>query len=316
MKDTLSLINPNVIKILNGPMKEFYRKIKSNDTVNGTVEILEYSDWFDPRYEYIDYFDIRKASRKYIENEKNWYMSFDKSIKGHPGIETNKIWQYCASKDDKQEINSQYGYLVFSPENGVDGKSQYELCLNQLISDKHTRQAGMIYMRPTIYKDYCENGKHDFICTTEIWCHIRNNKLFYSVNMRSNDFFTGFVNDWAWHYFVYHKLFQDLLVNYPDLEIGYIYWHASSFHVYERNYQDIINIYERYEEELKNHECHIYKVTHVPSGEFYIDSCCDSVYEYNEIWNDAATGQNTMVDILEYANADNIDELKDKWLNS
>ena len=90
------LILPNIVK-------EFYKKIIANDTVNGTVEILEFNDWFDPSYEFIDYFDIKKASRKYIENEKNWYMSLDKSIIGHPGIESNKIWQYCASKDEKQE---------------------------------------------------------------------------------------------------------------------------------------------------------------------------------------------------------------------
>ena len=69
---TLSIVNPNVLKILRGPLKEFYKKIIANDTVNGTVEILEFNDWFDPSYEFIDYFDIKKASRKYIENEKNW----------------------------------------------------------------------------------------------------------------------------------------------------------------------------------------------------------------------------------------------------
>ena len=109
---TLSIVNPNVLKILRGPLKEFYKKIVSNDTVNGTVEILEFSDWFDPSYEFIDYFDIKKASRKYIENEKNWYMSLDRSIKGHPGIESNKIWQYCASKDEKQEVNHYFFYSI------------------------------------------------------------------------------------------------------------------------------------------------------------------------------------------------------------
>lgn len=276
---TLSIVNPNVLKILRGPLKEFYKKIISNDIVNGTVEILEYSDWFDPSYEFIDYFDIKKASRKYIENEKNWYMSLDRSIKGHPGIESNKIWQYCASKDEKQEVNSQYGWIVFSPENGVNGKNQYECCLEHLVNDINTRQAGMIYTRPTIHAEYCENGKHDFICTTEVWVHIRNNRLIYSVNMRSNDFFTGFVNDWAWHYFVYHKLMNDLHEKGIDVELGNIYWHASSFHVYERNFEDIINIYNRYQLELKNKCYHIYKITNTNNGKAYIGKHYGSIYD-------------------------------------
>ena len=276
---TLSIVNPNVLKILRGPLKEFYKKIVSNDTVNGTVEILEFSDWFDPSYEFIDYFDIKKASRKYIENEKNWYMSLDRSIKGHPGIESNKIWQYCASKDEKQEVNSQYGWIVFSPENGVDGKCQYECCLEHIVNDINTRQAGMIYTRPTIHKECCENGKHDFICTTEVWVHIRNNRLIYSVNMRSNDFFTGFVNDWAWHYFVYHKLINDLHEKGINVELGNIYWHASSFHVYERNFEDIINIYNRYQIELKNKCYHIYKITNTNNGKAYIGKHYGSIYD-------------------------------------
>lgn len=329
---TLSIVNPNVLKILRGPLKEFYKKIIANDTVNGTVEILEFNDWFDPSYEFIDYFDIKKASRKYIENEKNWYMSLDKSIIGHPGIESNKIWQYCASKDEKQEVNSQYGWIVFSPENGVDGKCQYEYCLEHLINDIHSRQAGMIYTRPTIHTEYCENGKHDFICTTEVWVHIRNNRLIYSVNMRSNDFFTGFVNDWAWHYFVYHKLINDLREKGIDVELGNIYWHASSFHVYERNFEDIINIYNRYQLELKNKCYYIYKITNTNNGKAYIGKHYGSLYdEYmgsstiinkdknslKEKYTDTYKiefNKKYIKEILEICDADSIDDAEKMWI--
>ena len=332
VEKTLSIINPNVLKILRGPLKEFYKNIVSNDIVNGTVEILEFSDWFDPSYEFIDYFDIKKASRKYIENEKNWYMSLDRSIKGHPGIESNKIWQYCASKDEKQEVNSQYGWIVFSPENGVNGKCQYECCLEHLVNDINTRQAGMIYTRPTIHAEYCENGKHDFICTTEVWVHIRNNRLIYSVNMRSNDFFTGFVNDWAWHYFVYHKLMNDLHERGINVEIGNIYWHASSFHVYERNFEDIINIYNRYQLELKNKCYHIYKITNINNGKAYIGKHNGSLYdEYmgsSTIINKDKFGlkekfgdrykiefnKKYIKEILEICDSDKIDEAEKAWI--
>jgi thymidylate synthase len=147
-----------------------------------------------------------------------------------------------------------------------------------ILKDSNTRQAGMIYTRPTIQAEYCENGKHDFICTTEVWCHIRNNRLFYSVNMRSNDFFTGFVNDWAWHYFVYYRLLNALRCNGVNVEVGAIHWHASSFHVYERNFNDIINIYNRYQEELKNAQPHTGKVTNLLTGKFSWYDRNESVY--------------------------------------
>lgn len=60
-----------------------------------------------------------------------------------------KIWQFCASKDDKQEINSNYGWCVFSEANG----SQYEHCLKHLKEDPFTREAMIIYTRPSIQDD-------------------------------------------------------------------------------------------------------------------------------------------------------------------
>ena len=244
----LEYTNPNDYKIIDA-LDNLYEKLQKKEFVNGTVELLDFHGKFDPAYQYFDFFGVRPARRKYIEHEYDWYMSLDKSIKGHAGIENNKIWQAVASKDEKQEINSQYGYLVFSPENGVNGKSQFELAKEQLLKDQHTRQAVIHYSRPTIWKDYCENGKHDYICTFNTTFEIRDSKLNMLVYMRSNAVFTGFVNDFAWQYFVYHKMKDELKESGLDLKDGDIYWNAASFHAYEADFEDLTKIVLAYRED-------------------------------------------------------------------
>ncbi len=221
--------NPNDKKIFK-VIKTLYEKIQSNELVNNTVEILNYSEKFNPKYEYFDFFGFRPARRKYIEHELEWYLSLDKSITNHPGIENNKIWQYTASDDELHEVNSQYGFLVFSKENGVDGKSQFELAKEQILKDNNTRQAVIHYSRTTIWKEYNENGKHDYICTFNTTFEVRNGKLYMLVYMRSNALFTGFVNDYAWQYFVYNKMKKELRKSGLKLKYGNIFWNAASLH--------------------------------------------------------------------------------------
>ena len=99
----LEYTNPNDYKIIDA-LDDLYVKLQKKEFVNGTVELLDFHGKFDPAYQYFDFFGVRPARRKYIEHEYDWYMSLDKSIKGHAGIENNKIWQAVASKDEKQEI--------------------------------------------------------------------------------------------------------------------------------------------------------------------------------------------------------------------
>jgi hypothetical protein len=58
---------------------------------------------------------IRKPNLKYLERELEWYESQSLFVKDIPG-KTPAIWEAVADKDGK--INSNYGYLVFSEENG------------------------------------------------------------------------------------------------------------------------------------------------------------------------------------------------------
>ena len=178
---------------------------------------------------------IREPNYDYAKREIEWYESQSLYVKDIPG-DVPKIWQSCADKDGK--INSNYGWCIFSNENG----SQYDHCLNRLLDDHHTREACMIYTRPSMQVDCNSNEMHDFMCTyaTQVFLNPINEfgyDLDYTVFMRSNDSVYGFCNDVIWAKHVRDKLVADLnkcgLTVFP----GKIIWNACSLHVYERHFK-------------------------------------------------------------------------------
>lgn len=226
----------------------FYSKIINDDVVTtganasqasgqeGYVELLAKRVDLDPYSPYI-YLDKNfQTPKKYVKSELDWYKSMDLSIIGHEGIENNPTWNACCTKDEKKEINSNYGWCVFSEENG----SQYDNCLEVLKKDKTTRNALIVYNRPEIYKDYKRDGMHDMICTMYSHFFIRYNKLYMVHQMRSNDIRFGFIcSDLAWNCFVYQNMYEDLKETYPDLEVGIIRWTSDSMHLYSRHFDDL-----------------------------------------------------------------------------
>ena len=209
------------------------------------VELLAEQIKLDPYSPYI-YIDKNfQTPKKYVKAELDWYKSMDLSIIGHEGIESNPTWQSCCTKDDKKEINSNYGWCVFSDENG----SQYDNCLEVLTKDKTSRNGIIMYNRPSIYKDYKRNGMHDMICTMQSQFFIRDvdgvPTLYMVHTMRSNDVRYGFIcSDLAWNCFVYQNMYEDLKKVYPVLEPGTIIWTSNSMHLYYRHYEDLKNLIE------------------------------------------------------------------------
>lgn len=178
---------------------------------------------------------IREPNYDYAKREIEWYESQSLYVKDIPG-DVPKIWQMCADKDGK--INSNYGWCIFSYENG----SQYEHCLNRLLDDHHTREACMIYTRPSMQTDCNKNGMHDFMCTysTQVFLNPINEfgyDLDYTVFMRSNDAVYGFCNDAIWAKRVRDKLVTDLNNRGLTVFPGKIIWNAGSLHVYERHFK-------------------------------------------------------------------------------
>lgn len=164
------------------------------------------------------------VNEEYIGKELAWYLSGSLSVHA---IEAPvpKIWLDVS--DINGMINSNYGYLVFSRENGC----QYDNVLNELKARPTSRQAVMIYTRPSIHIDSKTNGMNDFICTNAVQYLIRDRVLHAIVQMRSNDVVYGYRNDFAWAQFILNRLAADLGIN-----TGTITWQVGSLHVYERHF--------------------------------------------------------------------------------
>jgi len=162
----------------------------------------------------------------YIEAELDWYNSSSTNVNDiHPDKDAPAAWQYAAN--DHGEINSNYGHLIY------DDKffNQYDRVCEELYDNQDSRRASMIYTRPSIWVEYNENGKNDFICTNAVTYYIRNNELQSVVQMRSNDVVFGYKNDIAWQQHVLESLANDL-----NIEPGFIQWQVQNLHVYERHF--------------------------------------------------------------------------------
>ena len=129
-------------------------------------------------------------------------------------------------------MNSNYGLLVF----GEKYYEQFEHVIQELKTNPDSRRASMIYNRPSIWKEYNENGKNDFICTNAVTYYIRDNKLHATVQMRSNDVIFGYRNDWAWQRFMMEEVMHELELD----ELGDMIWQVQNLHVYERHFHLVV----------------------------------------------------------------------------
>lgn len=166
----------------------------------------------------------------YVKREIEWYESQSLNVADIPPP-IPAIWQQVSGKTTG-EINSNYGYLIYSEGN----YSQFGEVLKELTANPNSRRAVMIYTRPSIWWEYNLDDMSDFICTNAVQYFIRDGYLDAVVQMRSNDAWAGFRNDLAWQRHVLQHLWIRLKEVYPELEVGQIYWNAGSLHVYERNF--------------------------------------------------------------------------------
>ena len=165
----------------------------------------------------------------YAHRELEWYLSESLNVNDIPEG-APAIWKQVSSKDGY--INSNYGWCIFSNENGF----QYANALLELLSFKDSRRALMIYTRPSMWNDYNKDGMSDFMCTSTVHVLIRNDTLIYIVNQRSCDAVYGYKNDMFWHRYVYEKLFNDLS-KYYHLKKSPIIHQVGSLHIYERHFK-------------------------------------------------------------------------------
>ena len=125
-----------------------YEKYKQNKfTIDKTgVKTLAVIDYklskLDPFQPFLK-FNGRETPRAYVEKESKWYNSCSLSISGY--VDDVKIWQQVCDKDGF--VNSNYGWCIYSKEN----YKQYNHALNELLNNKDSRRAVMIYTRPSMW---------------------------------------------------------------------------------------------------------------------------------------------------------------------
>jgi len=161
----------------------------------------------------------------YVKREERWYDTCSRNVFDIPGGPP-KIWKAISSKKDGT-VNSNYGWCVYSAENG----GQYYKVLEELRKNPESRRAVIIYTRPSMWEEYDLDGRSDFMCTNVVQYLVRGGSLHACVQMRSNDAVFGYKNDRAWQHEVLKRLAKDL-----DLPVGDLHWQVGSLHVYERHF--------------------------------------------------------------------------------
>jgi len=176
-------------------------------------------------------------NQEYIKAEITWYESQSTNINDiHPDREPPAAWKYSADKHGN--INSNYGHLVFSEKY----YEQYQNAFNELFRNPDSRRAQMVYNRPSIWHEFDEGGKSDFICTNAQTFYIRDGILSMVSQMRSNDVVFGYKNDYAWAQHLMDKFVAEwnqlceIYGRNQPIEKGMLTWQVMNLHVYERHF--------------------------------------------------------------------------------
>jgi len=173
------------------------------------------------------YENSRRSSQfKYIAAELVWYFTGRRDANFITPYA--KFWDRISNADGT--VNSAYGNLIFNEY--VHGRNQYQWALESLIQDKDTRQAIMHFNKPM--HQYIDNK--DFVCTLNGIFQIRDNKLNFTIDMRSNDLILGTPTDVAFFCLLQIQMLEHLRKYYPELELGTYTHIAHSLHLYERHF--------------------------------------------------------------------------------
>lgn len=227
-------------------------------------ECLNYSfKVINPKSESIITKDLErnKTIEEYTKKELELYNSGTNSAEDFS--KASKFWLKLANVDGT--VNSAYGHLVKFKKShgnpmyelGVDHdmlnqtpvgvaesiaqragetmRTPWQWCVESLREDKDTRQAVLRFSLP----EHFYKGNKDLTCTLEGNFHIRQDKLYFSIHMRSNDLVKGLVYDMPYFVGLMYEMRDELLDLYPKLEIGSYTHTVDSIHVYSRDEEKV-----------------------------------------------------------------------------
>ena len=194
--------------------------------------------------------DRNKIIAEYTQKEMAWYMSGDNSVEA--ASKCSKFWEKIANSDGT--VNSNYGKLIFhdnslgnpkfenipflnhdKPDSLPIMRSPWQWCVVSLQKDKDTRQALLRFSLP----EHHWVGNKDFVCTLSGNFLIRDDKLNFSIVMRSNDVTLGIVYDIVFFIKLMDMMVDELKPTYPNLQKGHYTHIAHSYHAYTRDLDKI-----------------------------------------------------------------------------
>lgn len=179
---------------------------------------------------------IRKLPMRYMIGELLWYISGDNSLK--PMQLYTHAWDRMS--DNGKTVNSNYGDRIQNATDEYSGLTfnQLRMVEEMLLKDPSSRQA-VIHIKQA--RDLMSHPTKDVNCTVCLQFFLRDEKLWMTVYMRSNDLWMGFPND----VFQFTCL-QVFLAMRLGVGLGSYIHIAGSLHLYDRDYQQsLINIKER-----------------------------------------------------------------------
>ena len=157
---------------------------------------------------------IRDMSMKYAIGELLWYISGSNKLSD---IEPySKFWAKIS--DDGQTINSAYGHRITS----FFGFDQWAFVKHTLYKDPGSRQA-VIHI-----KDASNTPTRDVPCTIALQYQIRDDKLYATTVMRSNDIWLG----WPYDVFCFTSL-QTMMAMELGVDVGTYTHIANNLHLYK-----------------------------------------------------------------------------------
>ena len=209
--------------------------------------------------------DRNKTIKSYTEKECDLYNSGTNSAEDFG--KASKFWLKLANPDGT--VNSAYGFLVkhkkshgnpiyelhdqiqkasdpaeFLAHEAVSAmRTPWEWCIGSLKSDKDTRQAILRFSLP----EHFYKGNKDMVCTLNGNFHIREDKLYFKIHMRSNDMTLGLVYDLPWFISLMDDMVEELKGVYPNLKKGTYTHMVDSMHIYDRDEDKILKMLGRNE---------------------------------------------------------------------
>ena len=166
---------------------------------------------------------IRNLSMRYCIGELLWYLSSNNKLSAIQHF--SSAWDRMS--DDGKTVNSNYGNLI----QNYYGFDQLDMCEEILRNNPNSRQA-VIHLKPS--RNVIADPTKDLPCTISLQFFIRNNMLYMTTYMRSNDIWMGFPYD-----VFQFTCIQIYLAMRLDVNLGTYTHIAGSLHLYKRNYKEV-----------------------------------------------------------------------------